>query len=72
MGASITHLRKLDSVQQAAERTFPLLSSCQKASAISLLCKLLDGQCRGPLHNFGTVLVLSTPNIRNKMKYINT
>ena len=24
------------------------------------------------MHTFGTVLVLSTPNIRNKMKYINT
>ena len=56
MRASVTHLWKLDSVQQAAERkcqvTFPLLSSRQKASAIGLLCKLLDGQCRGPLQNF--------------------
>ena len=64
MGASVTHLRKLDSVQQAAERmcqvTFPLLSSRRKASAIGLLCKLLDGQCRGPLQNFCPLLTSVT------------
>ena len=64
MGASVTHLQKLDSVQQAAERmhqvTFPLLSSRRKASAIGLLCKLLDGQCRGPLQNFCPLLISVT------------
>ena len=64
MGASATHLRKLDLVQQAAERmcqvTFPLLSSRRKASAIGLLCKLLDGQCRGPLQNFCPLLTSVT------------
>ena len=64
MGASVTHLQKLDSVQQAAERmcqvTFPLLSSHRKASAIGLLCKLLDGQCRGLLQNFCSLLISVT------------
>ena len=49
-GASVTHLQKLDSVQQAPRRMCQVtLSSHQKASAIGLLCKLLDGQYRGPI-----------------------
>ena len=39
---------------------FPPLSSRRKASAIGLLCKLLDGQCRGPLQNFCPLLTSVT------------
>ena len=46
MGTSAVHLHKLDAVQKAAERlcqiSFQPLSSRRKASAIGLLCKLLD------------------------------
>ena len=46
MGASATHLHKLDLVQKMAERlcntTFPSLASRRDAGSISLLCKLLD------------------------------
>ena len=56
MGASATHLHKLDLIQKMAERlcgtTFLLLASRRKASSIGLLCKLLDLRCRGPLPNF--------------------
>ena len=58
MGASVTHLWKLDSVQQAVKRmcqvTYLLLSSHWKAR---LLCKLLGGQCQGPLQNFCPLLI---------------
>ena len=61
MGASAIQLYKLDLIQQAADRmcqvTFSSLSSCQKASAIGLLCKLLDSQCRGLLQNFVLISV---------------
>ena len=55
MSASAVHLHKLDAVQKAAERlcqvSFQPLSSCRKASAIGLLCKLLDSRCQQPLQN---------------------
>jgi len=61
MGASATHLHKLDSVQKMAERlcgtTFLSLASHRKASSIGLLCKLLDSWCRGPLQNFCPLIV---------------
>ena len=56
MGASATHLRKLDSVQKLAEKlcgtTFSSLSSRRNASSIGLLCKLQDLLCRDPLQSF--------------------
>ena len=64
MGASAVHLHKLDAVQKAAERlcqvSFQPLSSRRKASAIGLLCKLLDSHCRRPLQNFCPTLVSVT------------
>ena len=48
MGASATHLSKLDSIQKMAERfcgyELPSLHSLCKASAVGLLCKLLDSR----------------------------
>ena len=56
MGASATHLHKLDLVQKLAERlcntTFPSLTSHSNVGSIGLLCKLLDSQCQQPLQNF--------------------
>jgi len=56
MGASATHLSKLDRVQKLAERlcgcVFPPLQSHRAASAIELLCKLLNFHGRGPLQLF--------------------
>ena len=56
MGASATHLCKLDSVQKSAEKlcatTFSSLTSCCNASSIGLLCKLQDLLCRDPLQSF--------------------
>jgi len=53
MGASATHLHKLNSVQKFAEKlcgtTFSSLSSCRNASSIGLLCNLQD---RDPLQSF--------------------
>ena len=64
MGASATHLHKLDAVQTAAEKlcqtAFPSLLSCHKASAIGLLCKLLDSHCRQPLQIFCPTLISVT------------
>ena len=49
MGASAVHSHKLDAVQKAVEKlcqtAFQSLSSRRKASAIGLLCKLLDSHC---------------------------
>ena len=46
MGASATHLSKFDKVQKLTERmsggVFPALQPRRAASAIGLLCKLLD------------------------------
>ena len=51
MGASATHMHKLDSAQRMAERlcnvTFPSLASYRNASSIGLLCKLLYLRYRG-------------------------
>ena len=56
MGASATHLSKFDKMQKLAERisgrVFPTLQSRRAASAIGLLCKLLDFCGRGPLQLF--------------------
>ena len=56
MGASATHLSKLDSIQKIAERfsgcEFPSLHYHREASAVGLLCKLLDSWGRGPLQQF--------------------
>ena len=64
MGASATHLHKLDLIQKMAERLcgtiFLSLASCYKASSIGLLFKLLDLRCRGPLQNFSPVLTSVT------------
>ena len=64
MGASATHLHKLDLIQKMVERlcgtTFLSLASCHKASSIDLLYKLLDLRCRGPLQNFCPVLTSAT------------
>ena len=60
MGASATHLHKLDLIQKMAERlcgtTFLSLTSRRKASSIGLLCKLLDLRRQGPLQNFCPIL----------------
>ena len=64
MGASTTHIRKLDSIQKMAERlcgtTFSSLASRHKASSIGLLCKLLDSRCQEPLQGFCPVLTTVT------------
>ena len=64
MGASAVHLHKLDSVQKMAKKlrevTFSSLSAHREASAIGLLCKLLDSQCQGPLQTFCPTLVSIT------------
>ena len=56
MGASATHLSKLDTIQKMAEKlseyTFPSLHSCHEASAVGLLCKLFHFRGRGPLQDF--------------------
>jgi len=56
MGASATHLSKLDSTQKMAERfsgcKFPSLHSHREASVVRLLCKLLGSWGRGPLQHF--------------------
>ena len=56
LGASATHLSKFDKVQKLAERisgrVFPTLQSRCAASAIRLLCKLLDFRGRGLLQLF--------------------
>jgi len=56
MGASATHLCKVDSVQKFAEKlcgtTFSSLSSRRNASSIGLLYKLQDLLCRDPLQSF--------------------
>ena len=53
MGASATHLNKLDSVQQIAERLcgyhFFVTGFSLQGSSIGLLCKLLDSWCQGAL-----------------------
>ena len=60
MGASATHLSKLDSIQKMAERfcgcEFPSLHSHCKASAVGLLHKLLDNWGQGPLQHFCSVI----------------
>ena len=61
MGASATHLHKLDSMaERLCGTTFLSLASRRKASSIGLLCKLLDLRCRGPLQNFCPVLTSVT------------
>ena len=56
MGASAAHLSKFDKVQKLAERlsgcVFPTLQSRHAASAIRLLCKLLDSHGCGQLQLF--------------------
>ena len=56
MGAAASHLSTLDAVQKRAEKlsdcTFPSLHSRREASAVGLLCKLLDFRGRGPLQQF--------------------
>ena len=73
MGASAVHLHKLDAVQKAAERlcqvSFQPLSSRRKASAIGLLCKLLDFHCQQPLQNFRPTLVSVTHS--RYLRYVN-
>jgi hypothetical protein len=53
MGADITHLKKLDSVQAAAEKigrfTVETLASRREASAVAFTLKLLAGKGRGVL-----------------------
>ena len=50
MGATSTHLSKLDGIQRlASESTFPTLCSRCSASAIGLLCKMLASCCQDPL-----------------------
>ena len=62
MSTTATHLSKLNAVQKMAEKlsecAFPLLYSHREASAVGLLCKLLDLQCRGPLQQFYPTLPL--------------
>ena len=73
MGASAVHLHKLDAVQKAAEKlcqtAFQSLSSCRKASAIGLLCKLLDSHCRQPLQVFRPTLISVTHP--HHLRYVN-
>ena len=60
MGASATHLHKLDSIQKLAEKlcgtTFSSLASRRNANSVSLLGKLLDLQCLDPLQSFCSAL----------------
>jgi len=64
MGASPSHLSKPYKTQKQAERlvgsTFPTLHSRRCASAIGLLCKVLDLRCREPLQLFCLAFV-ATP-----------
>ena len=56
IGAAPTHLAKLDRVQRAAEKlcgcTFQTLTDRREAAVFSMVCKLLDGECVGPLQKF--------------------
>ena len=56
LGASATQLSKLDRMQQFAEQlcssSFVPLSRRRHATALGLLCKLLDGTCREHLQMF--------------------
>ena len=73
IGASAVHLHKLDAVQKAAEKlcqtAFQSLSSCRKAGAIGLLCKLLDSHCWQPLQIFCPTLISVTHPCR--LRYVN-
>ena len=55
-GTANTHLCHLDSLQQHAasicSTTFPSLSSCCQAAAISLICRLLDGEGHANVQTF--------------------
>ena len=61
MGASRTHLRKLDMAQSRTEKLAGFevesLQSRREAAAVSLALKLLDGDCRPGLQQFAPVLI---------------
>ena len=60
MGAADTHLKKLDSIHEKAQRignfTLGPLKSRREAAAISFTLKLLDGKGRGVLDAYAPVL----------------
>ena len=60
MGASATHLHKLDLIQKIAERLCGTTFLSLASRRIGLLCKLLDLWCRGPLQNFCPILTSVT------------
>ena len=60
MGASVTHLRRLDLVQWRGCVRLHFRYCHLARKPVLLLCKLLDGQCREPLQNFCPVLISVT------------
>ena len=73
MGAAASHLSTLNAVQKRAEKlsdcTFPSLHSHHEASAVGLLCKLLDFRGQGPLQqfcpSFATTPLIHSYSLRN-------
>ena len=65
MGASATHLSKLESIQKMAERfsrcKFPSLHSRHEVSSVGLLHKLLDKRGRGPPQHFYPAITTTPP-----------
>ncbi len=56
MGAADTHLKKLDRIQEKAQKIcgckFRSLQGRRRAASFGLACKLLDGEARGQLQDF--------------------
>ena len=69
MGAGKSHLEKLDRIRRPAERigNFKLESwhTRREASLLSLIFKLLDGSCRGPLQALAPTLTTAAPHCRS-------
>jgi len=67
MGASATHLPNLDSIQKMVEKLsgckFPSLHSHHKASAVGLLCKLLDFRGQGFYDSYVQLLLVLNRHI---------
>ena len=69
MGAGKSHLEKLDRIQRSAERIgnvkLESLHTRREASLLSLIFKLLDGSCRGPLQALAPTLTTAAPHCRS-------
>jgi hypothetical protein len=75
MGAAVSHLEKLDSVQEAAMKIgrfkVESLASRRDAAAAAFACKLLDGKGRGVLKlHVPKVLRLPASRVRSKLSGI--